>query len=84
MKIFMTMLLSAGLAFGAIDINKANATELQILKGIGATKAQAIVAYRDKTCFVNIDALVDVKGIGIKTVDKNRDNLIASKCKTIN
>ena len=84
MKIFMTMLLSAGLAFGAIDINKANATEFQTLKGVGATKAKAIVAYRDETCFENIDALADVKGIGIKTIDKNRDNLTASKCKTTN
>jgi len=84
MKMLMTMLLSVGLSFGAIDINKANASELQTLKGVGATKAQAIVAYRDEACFENIDALVDVKGIGIKTVDKNRDNLIASKCITTN
>ncbi len=41
-------LLFAGLAFAQININTASKDELDSLKGIGPTKAQAIVDYRHK------------------------------------
>ena len=44
--------------------------------GIGATKAQAIVAYREEHGnFASVDELLEVKGIGEATLEKNRDRL---------
>ena len=58
-----------------VDINSASAEDLaQSLDGVGLSKARAIVAYRDSQGpFRHADELVKVKGIGISTVDKNRD-----------
>lgn len=49
-----------------VDINKAGVEELMTIPGIGATKAQAIVAYRTNTPFTTTNDLVNVKGIGEK------------------
>lgn len=77
--LFFTLL---SLLFASIDINNASEKELQELYGIGVKKAQAIIEYREKNgCFSSIDALLKVKGIGAKTLEKNRENLIAGKCK---
>ena len=66
----------------SVDINKANVKELTSLNGVGAKKAEVIVQHRkDYGCFLTVDSLAKVKGIGLKTVEKNRDNLVASKCK---
>ena len=81
MKLITILLLGASLVYGAVDINKASATELQTLNGIGAKKAAAIVKHRKTSCFKNINALADVKGISTKTIAKNKSNLKASKCK---
>ena len=82
MKILAMVLLGVSLVFGAVDINSASEKELSALHGVGAKKAQAIIAHRDASCFKNIDELAKVKGIGAKTVEKNRENLTASECKT--
>ncbi|MEA1893281.1 MAG: helix-hairpin-helix domain-containing protein [Campylobacterota bacterium] len=70
-----------GLVFGLVDINSANEKELSSLKGIGASKAKAIVEFRKGHCFKNTNELSLVKGIGKKTVEKNKDSFTASKCK---
>ncbi|WP_097460838.1 ComEA family DNA-binding protein [Mangrovitalea sediminis] len=60
-----------------LNINRASAAELSsMLKGIGPSKASAIVAYR-KTHgpFHSIDELVKVKGIGSSTISKNRSRI---------
>lgn len=61
-----------------VDINKADASTLAAeLNGVGASKAAAIVAYREANGpFRLIEDLSNVKGIGIKTVEKNRSNLV--------
>lgn len=61
-----------------VDINTADAKTLETqLVGIGASKAAAIVAYREQNGpFKRVEDLAKVKGIGIKTVEKNRDNLV--------
>ncbi len=63
-----------------VDINSADiATLAKHVKGVGERKAQAIVQYRDEHGpFKSVDELQNVKGIGQKTVDLNRDVLVAS------
>jgi competence protein ComEA len=81
MKFLVVMVLGLSLLFGAVDINTASKKELSGLNGIGAKKAEAIIAYRDANCFKNVKELAKVKGIGNKTVEKNMSNLSASPCK---
>lgn len=59
------------LAFAAVDINSANETELDQIKGVGPAKAKAIVEERKKGGpFKNLDDVAArVKGIGDKTVE---------------
>ena len=67
-------LLWAGTARGAIDVNSASASELQMLKGVGAKTAAKIIAARESGGpFSSLDNLAGrVKGIGSKTVAKWR------------
>ena len=66
----------------SVDINTADINELSSLNGIGIKKAQKIVAYRRKKgCFHSVEEFTKVKGIGKKTLDKNRDKIIVSQCK---
>ncbi|WP_028862330.1 ComEA family DNA-binding protein [Psychromonas aquimarina] len=54
-----------------ININSANAEQLSVINGIGNKKAQAIVDYRENNGdFLNIDELINVKGIGQSTLKK--------------
>lgn len=61
----------------SVNLNTADAETLQReLAGIGATKAQAIVAYRETHgSFASVDELLEVKGIGEATLNKNREKL---------
>jgi competence protein ComEA len=81
MKILTMVIFGISLLLGAVDINTADVKELSELNGIGAKKADDIVKYRTTNCFNNVDELVKVKGIGKKILERNRDNLTASKCK---
>jgi len=85
MKPFLILLATAFLAAAAwaaepVNVNTASAEEIsQNLKGIGLSKAQSIVAYREANgAFLHTDELVNVKGIGIKTVDQNRGLILLS------
>ena len=62
---------------GKINLNKATAAELSQLKGIGMKYAKRIVEYRDKNGpFKNVEDLLNVQGIGPKTLEKNKDLII--------
>ena len=85
MKPFLVLLATAFLAAVAwaaepVNVNTASAEEIsQNLKGIGLSKAQSIVAYREANgSFGHADELVNVKGIGIKTIDQNREMILLS------
>lgn len=59
-----------------VDINRASEGELTSLHGIGSSKAQAIILYREMFGnFKAVDELARVKGIGAKTIENNRGRL---------
>ncbi|MFN2360535.1 MAG: ComEA family DNA-binding protein [Marinobacter sp.] len=61
-----------------VDINTADIETLASLNGIGESKAEAIVAYRDTNGpFQSSDDLTNVKGIGEATLAKNAERLTA-------
>ena len=85
-KLLTTLLLLvslSGICFAAqpVDVNSADAATIAAsLNGVGESKARAIVAYREANGpFEHIDELVNVKGIGLKTVDKNREMIRLSE-----
>ncbi len=56
-----------------VNINKASAVELQKLPGIGPKKADLVVEYRTNNgAFRTVDELIQVKGIGPKTLARIR------------
>ena len=61
----------------AVNVNTADAAAIaEELKGVGLKKAQAIIEYRTTNGdFKTIESLTEVKGIGLKTVEKNRENI---------
>jgi competence protein ComEA len=73
----MLLAVSSQALAGQVDINTADAGTLaSAINGVGERKAQAIVAHRQTNGpFANVDELANVKGIGMKTVDSNRDTL---------
>lgn len=59
-----------------INLNKADVQTLAQLHGVGEKKAEAIIAYRQANGgFKSVDELLQVKGIGEKTLEKNRARL---------
>lgn len=80
--ILRTILLSALLAGSAlaaetVDINTADAATLdRVLNGVGPSKAEAIVAHRKQHgAFKSADELAEVKGIGLSTIEQNRERI---------
>jgi len=61
-------------ALQKVNINTADSWLLAALPGIGETRAQAIIAYRQQNgLFRDINALLNVAGIGSVTLDNIRD-----------
>lgn len=80
----LSMLLAAGLFASAahaadkVNINTADAATIDaVLVNIGPAKAEAIVAYRKAHgSFRSAEQLSLVKGVGLKTIEKNRDRIV--------
>lgn len=70
----ITEVSSSGTQNGSlINVNTADTRELIKLSGIGEVKAAAIVAYREEHgAFSSVEELLNVKGIGEKTLEKIR------------
>jgi len=70
-----------GVAFaGPVNVNTADAETISAeLQGVGIAKAIAIVEYRQANGpFKTADDLAQVKGIGERTVEINRKNILVS------
>lgn len=82
-KVLRILLISLIFLFASIayaepvNINEAGAQELaDNLKGVGPKKAQAIIEYREANGpFYSAEEIVNVKGIGQKTLEKNIENI---------
>lgn len=72
------LLAGAAIAGETVNINTADAATLdRVLVNVGPAKAQAIVDYRKANgAFKSPEQLAMVKGIGLKTVEKNRDRIV--------
>ncbi len=66
---------AGGSGGGVVNINTASVDQLQLLKGIGVKKAQAIVQYRNHKPFAKVEDLAEVKGIGAKLLMRLRPQL---------
>ena len=65
---------SSSTSDGKVNINTASAEELTSLKGIGQTRAESIVAYRQEHgAFAAVEDLKEVSGIGDATYQKIAD-----------
>lgn len=72
----LVMLLSTqAMAGPRVNLNTASAEELdQVLVNVGPSKAKAIVEHRKANGpFKSVEDLAQVKGIGLATVERNRD-----------
>ncbi|MEF9978216.1 MAG: ComEA family DNA-binding protein [Thermomonas sp.] len=88
--LFSSLLLSLALAGAAIagesvNINTADAATIdRVLLNVGPAKAQAIVDYRKANgAFRSPEQLALVKGIGLKTVEKNRDRIVVGAARPV-
>jgi len=71
-----TALLSLSILASPVNVNSAPAEEIAIaLKGIGPSKAQAISSYCKETKCSKAEDLLNVKGIGEKTLEKIKADL---------
>ena len=81
--LFSSLILSLALAGAAlagetVNINTADAATIdRVLINVGPAKAEAIIAHRKTNgAFRSADQLALVKGIGLKTVEKNRERIV--------
>lgn len=80
-RLIVVLLLSAaffvGPASAAVNLNTADASELESLPGIGASKAAAIIQYRtDHGPFTSVEDLDNVAGIGPATLASLRELVV--------
>lgn len=61
---------------GKVNLNKASASELETLDGVGAKTAQAIIAHREAAGgFSSVEQLMEVKGIGPAKYEAMKDQV---------
>ena len=77
LTLVLALLFSGFALAGTVNINTADATVLaESLDGIGASKANAIVEYREQNGdFESLKDLLQVKGIGEMTLERNKDKI---------
>ena len=81
-KLIVLMAIFSVNSFAApVNINTADAQTIsESLKGIGQKKAEAIVQYRKENGnFKSVDELASVSGIGPKTLEINKADILLSE-----
>lgn len=59
-----------------VNVNQADAADLQTINGIGPAKAEAIIAYREEHGeFKQIEDLRNISGFGEKTIERLKNQL---------
>jgi len=79
-KILIGISLCVAFGYGEVDINSASISELTTIKGIGEKRAEAIIKYRQEECFKKPEDLMNISGIGKKTFEKIKKDIIVGKC----
>ncbi|MDD5462786.1 MAG: helix-hairpin-helix domain-containing protein [Methylococcales bacterium] len=76
--LFLLALCASSVIAAPVNVNTADAKTIsEALSGIGLKKAEAIVKYRtEKGLFKTADDLNNVKGIGKKTIEKNKKDIL--------
>ncbi len=69
------------LSFEKINLNTATVEQLTQLNGVGPVMAERIVEFRQARAFSSVDDLTQVQGIGEKTLDKLRDQVMVETLK---
>jgi competence protein ComEA len=85
-KLLVSALVLGGLfalpVLAAVNINAASQSELEAVKGVGPSKAKAIIAYRDAHGgFQSLEELDNVKGFGKASIDKLKGELSVGPAK---
>lgn len=62
---------------GKIDVNSASLEDLRNVSGFNSTIAKKIVKKRTKASFGSVEQLLEIKGLGPKTLEKARPYLVA-------
>ena len=62
----------------SVNLNSASAEELaEKLDGVGPARAELIIKYREENGpFSDVEQLLEVKGIGMATLEKNRARIL--------
>lgn len=73
-----SLLLPVLASAGPVNVNTADAETIAAeLQGVGLSRAKAIVEYRNANGpFKSADQLIEVKGIGERTLEMNRNNIL--------
>lgn len=72
------------MADGVVNINDAASEQLELLPGVGPSRAQAIVAFRKTHPFKRVEDLQRIKGIGKKTFARLRPLITIAGPTTLN
>jgi competence protein ComEA len=79
----LSVLLPLSALAGPVNVNTADAATISAeLQGVGLSKAGAIVEYREAHGpFKSASELAEVKGIGPRTIEINRGNILVEPAK---
>lgn len=60
-----------------VNLNQATQSELETLNGIGPSKAEAIITYREENgLFQSVDEIIEVSGIGEKLLESIEERVV--------